>query len=168
MHRLRMRQEGKIKVPERIRFPEKVAPPPPKQAPALSQKLPGWMQDMADQPSLMDIVLPAGVTLVLMGLAVFYVDANSDGALELLLACGAGASLYFLNRKEGKFGRAFFITMASMFAGLIVGSLLALPLEGFFTPQTLGNVAQSALMSPKQFIVVVSLGTLWTTSSFAR
>lgn len=176
MHRLRMRQEGKIKVPERIRFPERSAPAPKPQetSPEITKKLPNWMQDLADQPSAMDIVLPALVTLVLMVIAVFYlqpaaepaVNGGGDGALELVLACGVASSLYFLNRKEGKFGRAFFITMASMFAGLIVGSLLAIPLEGVLrNPQEL---ATAATLTAKQFIVVVSLGSLWATSSFAR
>lgn len=170
MHRLRMRQEGKIKVPERIRFPERAAPVPKPKEPEVSQKLPGWMQNLADQPSAMDIALPAGVALLLMAIAVFGVQPDSDGGLELVLAIGAAASLYFLNRKEGRFGRAFVITMASMFAGLIVGTLLAIPLEGVLvSPQSLGSAAQSALaISAKQLTVLVSLATMGTTSSFLR
>lgn len=169
MHRLRLRQEGKIKVPERIRFPERTTPPPKAKEPEISQKLPAWMKEMADQPSGTDILLPALVTLTLMGIAVFGVSPTSDGGLELILALGAAASIYFLNRKEGRFGRAFLITMASMFAGLVVGTLLTLPLEGLLNPQNLGNAAQTAIaLSPKQFIVVVSLATMGTTSSFLR
>lgn len=175
MHRLRLRQEGKIKVPERIRFPERSTPAPKAQdkAAEVTKNLPSWMQDLADQPSSMDILLPALITLVLMSVAVFYLTpaatAGGDGALELVLAAGAASSIYFLNRKEGKFGRSFFITMAGMFAGLIVGSLLAIPLENVLTqPQDMGDLVTTATLSVKQFIVVVSLGILWITSSFLR
>ena len=176
MHRLRLRQEGKIKVPERIRFPERSAPAPkPKEKAAeMTQSLPNWMQDLVDQPSSMDILLPALVTLVLMSIAVFYltptVTAGGDGALELVLAAGAASSIYFLNRKEGKFGRAFFITVAGMFAGLILGSLLSIPLENtvLAQPQETGGLVTAATLSVKQFIVVISLAVLWITSSFLR
>lgn len=175
MHRLRLRQEGKIKVPERIRFPERSTPAPKAQETVaeITGKLPGWMQDLADQPSAMDILLPALVTLVLMSVAVFYLQpassASGDGALELVLAGGVASSLYFLNRKEGKFGRSFFITIASMFAGLIIGSLIAIPLEGVLTQsQPMGDMMTAATLSVKQFIVVVSLFVLWLSSSFMR
>lgn len=173
MHRLRLRQEGKIKVPERIRFPERSTPAPKaKEAVTeMTSNLPGWMQDLADQPSAMDILLPALITLVLMSVAVFYLQpsssASGDGALELVLAGGVASSLYFLNRKEGKFGRSFFITMASMFIGLIIGSLIAIPLEGVLT-QPAGDLVTAATLSVKQFIVVVSLAVLWVSSSFLR
>ncbi len=175
MHRLRLRQEGKIKVPERIRFPERSTPAPKAKETVteMTSNLPGWMQDLADQPSAMDILLPALITLVLMSVAVFYLQpssaASGDGALELVLAGGVASSLYFLNRKEGKFGRSFFITMASMFAGLILGSLIAIPLDGVLTQsQSAGDLVTAATLSVKQFIVVVSLAVLWVSSSFMR
>lgn len=175
MHRLRLRQEGKIKVPERIRFPERSTPAPKAKETVteMTSNLPSWMQDLADQPSAMDILLPALITLVLMSVAVFYLQpssaASGDGALELVLAGGVASSLYFLNRKEGKFGRSFFITMASMFAGLILGSLIAIPLDGVLTQsQSAGDLVTAATLSVKQFIVVVSLAVLWVSSSFMR
>jgi len=177
MHRLRLRQEGKIKVPERIRFPERSAPvpkaKPQDKAAEMTKNLPGWMQGLVDQPSAMDILLPALITLVLMSTAVFYLTptatAGGDGALELVLAAGAASSIYFINRKEGKFGRAFFITMAGMFAGLLVGSILAVPLQDVLAqPQDAGGLVTAATLSVKQFIVVVSLVILWATSSFLR
>jgi hypothetical protein len=48
MDRLRMRQEGKIKVPERIRFPELRVQSLPKESPTPREQSPAWLQRMLD------------------------------------------------------------------------------------------------------------------------
>jgi len=58
MDRLRMRQEGKIKVPERIRFPERREQVAPDLAPVPKKQSPPWLQRMIDKPSTLDVVLP--------------------------------------------------------------------------------------------------------------
>ncbi len=48
MDRLRLRQEGKIKVPDRIRFPEKMVQPAPAPAPSPVSNGPSWLQRLID------------------------------------------------------------------------------------------------------------------------
>jgi hypothetical protein len=69
MERLRLRQEGKIKVPDRIRFAENVPETPPavKAAPALPR--PDWLNNLVDTPSRDDILWPA-----LLPTALFFSD----------------------------------------------------------------------------------------------
>ncbi|HHP7243275.1 MAG TPA: CPP1-like family protein [Elainellaceae cyanobacterium] len=154
MDRLRLRQEGKIKVPDRIRFPERLAEPPPDINTAPSQQAPEWLQRFIDTPSREEILWPA-VSFVAIGL-LSLVD-SSYAALSLAIA--AGFSLYFLNRKERKFARAFLLTLI----GLVVGVFLGLQL---------GNLMQSQLeavsLAPDSFAVLVTAFLLWLISSFLR
>lgn len=161
MHRLKMRQEGKIKVPERIRFPERSAPPPAPAEPKVVANLPNWMQNLADQPEPRDILLPAGITLALVGIAMFVLDANTDpSVLQLLLVAGWGAAVFFFNRKEGRFGRAVLITFLALLGGLILGTTLGIALEP--------SLLQAAQLSVDQFSAIVTLVILWAVSSFLK
>ncbi|MEB3175492.1 MAG: CPP1-like family protein [Cyanobacteriota bacterium] len=154
MERLRLRQEGKIKVPERIRFPERTTPPPaPLTAPPTGQPAP-WLQRFIDTPSRNDILLPAGIFAALGGITVLAPPADSS-LLPLLLVGGVFTSLYFLNRKENKFGRAFLLTLAALLLGVGLGALLTSPLSGL----PLGGERISALAA---FLL------LWLVSSFLR
>jgi hypothetical protein len=60
MERLRMRQEGKIKVPEGIRFAERLSQTPPKESTAPAKQSVAWLQQLLDQPSLSEVLLPGG------------------------------------------------------------------------------------------------------------
>ncbi|HEY9845059.1 MAG TPA: CPP1-like family protein, partial [Candidatus Caenarcaniphilales bacterium] len=85
MDRLRRRQEGKIRVPEGIRFPEKLAVTPPSTPlPRVSQS-PSWLQQLLDTPSPRDILLPAAFFTALGGVSFYWQD--TDG-LAFLLALG--------------------------------------------------------------------------------
>lgn len=70
MERLRLRQEGKIKVPDRIRFPEKLAQPAPTETPAPTAKSGQWLKNLIDQPSAQDIAFP-GVGMAGLGALVY-------------------------------------------------------------------------------------------------
>jgi hypothetical protein len=123
MHRLKLRQEGRIKVPERIRFPERTTPPPtePQQLPV--SRLPEWMQKVIDRPSAQDVLWPA---LVGVGLAVATVFSPPGVVgLNFILLGSTASCMYFLNRKEGRFGRSFFLAIASLIVGLLIGSILS-------------------------------------------
>lgn len=158
MDRLRMRQEGKIKVPERIRFPELRVQSLPKENPTPREQSPAWLQRMLDQPSPADILLPGAWYLGLSAASVFY-PATGDQILQLALVVGVGISIYFLNRKEGKFGRAVLFTLIGLIIGLIIGGLVAnwllvqVPFIGLTT---------------NQFSTVLTFILLWLISSFLR
>ncbi len=157
MERLRMRQEGKIKVPERIRFPERLAQPLPKENLTSANNSPAWLQTMLDKPSVADVLLPGVIFSGLSGLSIFY--SPTAQLLQLVLVVGVGISIYFINRKEGKFGRAVLLTMVSLIAGLIVGGLLG----GLVVPQI-----KFMLLTIEQFSTVLGLLLLWLVSSFLK
>jgi hypothetical protein len=151
MDRLRLRQEGKIKVPDRIRFPEKLVEAPSEFTPSPPKQTPDWLQQFIDTPSRNDILLPAGLFAVLSLLSLT--------APPIALALGVGFSLYFLNRKEHKFGRAFLLTLA----GLIVGVTAGLWIGGLITAQI-----QAISLSIEAFASLVTFLLLWLIVSFLR
>lgn len=158
MERLRMRQEGKIKVPERIRFPEKVAQSPPSFPQVPVNKSPAWLQRLLDTPTPQELLWPAISFLLLSGVAIFY-RAQDESMLSLVLALGVACSIFFLNRKERQFGRAVLLTLAGLLVGVGLGTLLG----GFVTPQI------SAIgLRADQFATVVTFFVLWLISSFLR
>ncbi len=158
MERLKLRQEGKIKVPERIRFPEQSleAPPNPTSVPANTS--PVWLQQLIDTPSRADILWPALVFLVLAGVSVFSQSAE-DSLLPLLMALGFGANIYFLNRKEQRFGRSVLITLIGLLLGIALGSGLA---------RVLGAPGGGIALGVDQFASVVTFCVFWLISSFLR
>lgn len=158
MERLRMRQEGKIKVPEGIRFAERLSQSPPQESLAPTKQSPAWLQNLGDTPSLTDILLPGGLFLGLSALSVFY-TAGGVQVLQLALIVGVGLSLYFLNRKEQKFGRAVLLTVLGLIAGLVVGGLVG---------SLLLNQIASVNLTLEQFSTVLTFILLWLISSFLR
>ncbi|MBE9198575.1 MULTISPECIES: CPP1-like family protein [unclassified Nodularia (in: cyanobacteria)] len=158
MDRLRMRQEGKIKVPERIRFPELRVQLPSKESPSPREQSPAWLQRMLDQPAPKDILLPGAWYLGLSTISVFTQSAGNQ-VLQLALVVGVGISIYFLKRKEGKFGRAVLLTLVGLIVGLIVGGLIA----SWLLPQI--NLGQ---LTSEQFSTVLTFILLWLISSFLR
>lgn len=157
MDRLRLRQEGKIKVPERIRFPEKkVEPSVPKVSPIA--KSPNWLQSLLDKPSQREVLVPSGVFLAFALVVAVSPAAASMSTLPLLLASGFIASVYFLNSKEKRFGRSLLITLVMLIVGVILGSNLA------------GSLANSGLAigQPEQFAAVVTFVLFWLASCFLK
>ena len=158
MDRLRMRQEGKIKVPERIRFPDRLVQVPPDLNPLPKKQSPAWLQRMIDKPSTLDVVVPGVWYLGLSANSLFY-RSGGDQVLQLMLVLGVGVSIYFINRKESKFGRAVLLTLVGLIVGLIVGTLVA----SSFVPQL-----QSADITTNQFATVVTFILLWLICSFLK
>lgn len=162
MERLRMRQEGKIKVPDRIRYAEKQAE---KQAaakaaaaPAMSSA-PTWLQDWLDTPSRDDILWPSATYLGLSVLSWFTGTPEGTEA-SVMLGFGVAIGAYFLNRKERKFWRSILLAASALLLGLLVGfAFIAL-----LTSQGVGvdNTKVSAIASIIAFIF------LWFASSFLR
>ncbi len=158
MDRLRMRQEGKIKVPDRIRFPERLAPPPVESPPISLGKSPSWLQRTIDTPSARDIWLPASIYAALGGITLLVNDPQ--GSLSsMLLAFGVFANLYFFNRKEGRFGRALLFTLGGLIVGVAIGA-------GLTALATGANV--SLPLNSRQINSLTTFLILWIISSFLR
>jgi len=160
MDRLRMRQEGKLKVPERIRFPEREAQTIDGPSVGAIERAPEWMQRFIDNPGSADILWPSGLFLVLAILAVLPSSTSAkEATLQLTLAFGVGLCLYFLNRKERLFLRSLLITLASLMVGLLVGGLVG---SGLRTQL----IAMS--LAPDQFAALVTFFLLWLVSCFVK
>jgi Protein CHAPERONE-LIKE PROTEIN OF POR1-like len=160
MDRLRKRQEGKITVPEGIRFAEKIAEKSAKAAvQAKSTESPSWLQQTLDRPAPTDVLTTAGVFSALSAVAVLNPAPNSakvEDSLAFLLAIGVGFTIYWLNRKEQRLGRAFLLTIST----LVLGGLLSTFLLQFGMP---------ALGMPSQTIATLIIFVLfWLVSSFLR
>ncbi|HBE57242.1 MAG TPA: molecular chaperone DnaJ [Cyanobacteria bacterium UBA11149] len=156
MDRLRMRQEGKIKVPERIRFPEKLPQPPVSFPPSPANSPGGWLKGFWDNPSGGDMLVPGAVFVILSGLTVFYPEVS---ILPLVIALGFGASIYFINRKEQKFWRAVLLTMIGLLVGLGLG-----PVFGSLLDPQLNSIG----LTGEQFASLLTFFIFWLISSFLR
>ncbi|WP_319423120.1 CPP1-like family protein [Pleurocapsa sp. FMAR1] len=158
MDRLRLRQEGKIKVPEKIRFPERSVEKAFKVPQIVKEDSAVWLQELIDTPSQADILWPTGIFLTLSAIAVF--SQNSAASIvPLLMALGFIANIYFLNRKEGRSGRAFLISFIALFVGIALGTGLANLLFGQ------GGVT---VLGVDQFASAVTLCLFWLVSCFLR
>ncbi|MEO1342153.1 MAG: CPP1-like family protein [Cyanobacteria bacterium J06635_13] len=158
MDRLRLRQEGKIKVPEKIRFPDRNVEKTLKVPQIVNDKSAVWLQELVDTPSQADIFWPSGIFLTLSAIAVFSQN-QAASILPLLMALGFIANIYFLNRKEGRSGRAFLISFIALFAGIALGTGLANLLFGQGGVTVLDN---------NQFASAVTFCLFWLVSCFLR
>ncbi len=159
MERLRMRQEGKIKVPERIRFPDMRSPSPVRENSFPRERSPLWLQRFLDQPTPRDIYLPGAWYLGLMATEVFLYSFVGEQILQMVLVIGVGVSVYFLNRKENKFGRAVLLTLSSLIVGLVSGGLIA----AWLLPQM-----PFIRLTHNQFSTALTFILMWLVSSFLR
>jgi Protein CHAPERONE-LIKE PROTEIN OF POR1-like len=158
MDRLRLRQEGKIKVPEKIRFPERNTEKTLKVPQIVNDKSAVWLQDLVDTPSQGDILWPSGIFLTLSAIAVFSQNTGAS-ILPLLMALGFIANIFFLNRKEGRSGRAFLISFVTLFAGIALGTGLA---------NLLLSQGGAIVLDDNQFASAVTFCLFWLVSCFLR
>jgi hypothetical protein len=156
MDRLRMRQEGRIKVPDRIRFPERLTIPV-ESKPVTSSKSPNWWQSLIDTPSAQDIGVPA-VIYACLGAITLLVPDPSGSLLPLLLAFGVFVNIYFFNRKEKRFGRALLFTLAGLVLGVALGAGLA----------SLAAKADLNIFGDRQIYALITFLIFWVISSFFR
>jgi hypothetical protein len=157
MERLRMRQEGRIKVPDRIRFPEKlVETPKPAAAPAKTS--PNWMQQWLDRPSQADILWSVAVFSILSAMAVFSQNSG-ESVLPLLMAIGVCANIFLINRKEQRLGRAVLLTVLGLLIGIGLGTALA---------NVLGVPNSTISLSLEQLACLITFALFWLMSSFFR
>ncbi|KAM3103653.1 CPP1-like family protein [Phormidesmis sp. 146-12] len=164
MERLKMRQEGKIPVPDRIRFPEKLAQSKPSPAPSPSKSSPQWLSNLLDVPAAKEIALPAVIQLALGGVVFFY---PQDSTLQLAMAVSVASTLYFIYRKERKLGRSVLLGLGGLILGFLIGGLL----DGALRSASADISLRSQIPGLPMPDVVVSLVTffiLWIFSSFLK
>jgi hypothetical protein len=123
MDRLRMRQEGKIKVPDGIRFPEKTYETPQPTTTKASRSNSSWLQQFFDRPTKEDL-LPSSIVYGLLTSITAFPQSAQGSLLSLLLTLGFSGSVYFLHRKEGRIGRSVLIGL------ILVSQNLSLPISG--------------------------------------
>jgi hypothetical protein len=139
MDRLRARQEGKVKVPEGIRFPEKnlISPSSPLKVTSSPDKL-RWLADLQDQPTRKDLL---SYTVIFGGLfALSWV--LPDKALSFLMALALFGSIYFLRQKENRFWRSLLLGITGLVLGVMAGTVLLslVPVSAFATQISIGIV----------------------------
>ncbi len=166
MERLRMRQEGKIKVPDRIRFPEKLALPMPSMAKLPIKQSPAWLQRLIDTPTRRDVLISGGIFGGLATLSLVFPSANGS-TLSVAIALGILVSLFLLSRKENKLGRALLLTMAGLVVGLGLGALLAIACKGPLLSAGLATLDSFDLLVGTVATLTTFL-VLWIVSSFFR
>ncbi|QDZ41191.1 molecular chaperone DnaJ [Euhalothece natronophila Z-M001] len=149
MERLRLRQEGKIKVPERIRFPERAKPPKPSPQQVNQSSSPAWLQRLLDTPSRNDLLISSGIYVLLAVLTL-----TTNGNASLMLSLGFAGSVYLLNRKENRFGRSLLISLVGLLIGVGIGSAIA-------------DIVATG-MPAEQFTSLTVLFLFWLSSSFLR
>ncbi|MEM9905050.1 MAG: CPP1-like family protein [Cyanobacteria bacterium P01_D01_bin.44] len=162
MERLRMRQEGKIKVPDRIRYAEKqaekLAAAKASATPSASNP-PTWLQDWLDTPSRNDILWPSAIYLSLAVLSWFTATAEGTGA-SVMLGFGVALCAYFLNRKERKFWRSILLAAGALLLGLLLGFAFLALLKSQGVAVAEAQVAAIA--------AIMAFVFMWFASSFLR
>ncbi|MEM8808050.1 MAG: CPP1-like family protein [Cyanobacteria bacterium P01_G01_bin.38] len=171
MERLRMRQEGKIKVPDRIRYAEKqaekLAAAKASATPSASNP-PTWLQDWLDTPSRNDILWPSAIYLALAVLSWFTATASPAEAsnspagtgASVMLGFGIALCVYFLHRKERKFWRSVLLSAGSLLIGIAIGFAFLALLKGQGVVFTESQVAAIA--------AIMAFIFMWFASSFLR
>jgi hypothetical protein len=155
MERLKMRQEGRIKVPEGIRFAEREYEVRANPTPISTPTPPVWLRDLLDKPSPREILINGAVFVVLSLVTIF----GDIQLLTFLISMGFFANIYLLNRKEQRFGRAFLLSLIGLTVGVGLGTVLA----------NLLNIQSFGLSwTVEQFAALVTFCLFWLTSSFLR
>jgi Protein CHAPERONE-LIKE PROTEIN OF POR1-like len=122
MERLKLRQQNKIKVPEEIRFPEKLLTVVPNFTPPRLGNSPSWLSDTFVRPSRSEILTTSGVYALLSGAALL--PTLSASGSPTLMALGTGFSLYFINQKQRRFRRALLGSLTALAIGTMVAGIL--------------------------------------------
>ncbi|GBO51797.1 hypothetical protein APA_2668 [Pseudanabaena sp. lw0831] len=156
MDRLRARKEGKIAVPDRIRYPERLSAAIPASLQNNTQRrAPSWLSRLLDSPSKKDIYISLGIFTGL-GAVSFFVPAVTTTWLSL----GLIASVILLTRKENRFGRALLISLS----GITVGVLLATLTNQVLVISRL--VGSGFFPSPIQTVIILLV--MWLHACFLR
>jgi hypothetical protein len=155
MERLRLRQEGKVTVPDGIRFAENKAVLP-KAATKLAFSMPTWNANFSASPQLWDWIAPTVAYVVLIGLTLT-IGQRPEG-LQTCAGIGTGAAIFFIYRKENRILRALLFSLG----GLLLGAALGLALARVLIAQVPGLPGLSVIATWITFAI------LWLVSVFLK
>jgi Protein CHAPERONE-LIKE PROTEIN OF POR1-like len=159
MDRLKLRQEGKISVPEGIRFPEKSVQTLslPKLIPPQIKVAPGWLGELVEKPQTKDLAITSGVIASLA--TIVALPGTAESSLPTVLAVAAAFTLFFLNSKISRLSRAFLITslgvIGSVVLAMVAINILHVPIA-------------SLAISGDKIATLFTLVVLWVISSFMK
>ena len=138
MKRLKLRQEGKIKVPDDIRFAEKTPSALPKMPKISMPSLPTSFaaSDFFAKPETADLTIP---TFVAIALAVFTALSPTAEVFNLVAFLATGGAIYGIYRKGRHLGAA----VLAGFGGVVLGYLLGVIVLSLF-PSVLALVPGGA------------------------
>jgi hypothetical protein len=157
MERLKLRQQNKIKVPEEIRFPEKLLTVVPNFTPPRLGNSPSWLSDTFVRPSRSEILTTSGVYALLSGAALL--PTLSASGSPTLMALGTGFSLYFINQKQRRFRRALLGSLTALAIGTMVAGILVNYLH-----LPIGQIG----LHGDAFAGLLTFLCLWIVSSFTK
>jgi hypothetical protein len=157
MERLKLRQQNKLKVPEEIRFPEKLLATVPKFAPPSLSNSPSWLGDTFERPDRSALLTTSSAYALLAGAAL--VPRIADTGLPTIMALGTGFSLYFINQKQRRFKRALLGSLLALTVGMLVSGLLV---DTAHLP--VGTIG----LHGEVFAALVTFLCLWVVSSFTK
>jgi Protein CHAPERONE-LIKE PROTEIN OF POR1-like len=153
MERLKLRQEGKINIPEGIRFPEKSVQT--LSLPKLTPPQLGNASELIEMPNSRNLAIGSGVMGVLaLGAAL---PGTALATLPTLLTVAVGFTIFSLRSKSNRLGRAFLITGLALL-GSIGLTLLAVNL-GHLPTAPLGN---------EKVATLVTIVVMWLLTVFVR
>ena len=139
MQRLKLRQEGKIKVPDDIRFAEKTPSTLPKMPKISMPSLPTTftVSDYFAKPETSDLTIP---TLVAIVLGVAAALSPTPDVFNLIALLATGGTIYGIYRKGRHLGSAVF----AGFGGVVLGYLLGVVVLSLLPAGALGVVPGGA------------------------
>jgi len=115
MQRLQLRKEGKVRVPDRIRYPEAVAPPQPIR---VKPRPPQWWENWLEVLPAQQLVIPSVYLGGIFGLSFIATDKP-----YLILALALLGTTYFLRQKNNRLFRSFGLAAAVVFGSYALVSL---------------------------------------------
>jgi Protein CHAPERONE-LIKE PROTEIN OF POR1-like len=154
MERLRLRQEGKIEVPDGVRFAENKTAVKAPAKPAFS--LPQWNSNFSDTPMLWDWLAPTVAYIALIGLTIGL--GRNPQNLQTFLGIGTGAAIFFVYRKQNRILWAILFS----FGGLILGYTLGLAIAKAVVAQVPGLPSLPMVTTWVTFVI------LWLISVFLK